>query len=60
MIEANTTTLSIPYTRKVGRTTFLISSYGNPKGNETAAEMLMHVMEQKLMQKHDKEEAICP
>lgn len=56
MIKANNTILSTPYTRKVGRTTFLISSFGNPGGTETATEMLLHIMEQQLMQKRDKEE----
>ena len=36
------------YRNKIGKMTFVVSAYGNPKGKETAEDMLLHLMEERV------------
>lgn len=40
--------LSEPYRKKIGKVTFQISSFGNPKGTETAKQLLVRLMENEV------------
>ena len=41
--------LAAPYRRKIGKVTFVVSSFGNPKATDTAQQMLLHLLEEKVM-----------
>lgn len=57
MPETNTAALAAPYTHKIGKVTFRVSSFGNPNGTKSATEMLVQMMEHQLRKNHrDKEE----
>ena len=36
------------YRNKIGKVTFVVSAYGNPNGKETAKDMLLHLMEERV------------
>ncbi len=36
------------YRNKIGKMTFVVSVYGNPNGKETAEDMLLHLMEERV------------
>ena len=42
--------LAAPYQRKVGKVTFVVSSFGNPKATDTAQQMLLRLLEEKVTQ----------
>jgi len=42
--------LAAPYTKKIGKVTFQVSSFANPEGTESAQQMLLHLMEHRLLQ----------
>ncbi|MCC8103858.1 MAG: hypothetical protein LIP11_16965 [Clostridiales bacterium] len=57
MPETNTAALATPYTHRIGKVTFRVSSFGNPNGTKSATEMLVQMMEHQLRENHsDKEE----
>jgi hypothetical protein len=44
------TPLATPYRRKIGRVTFQISSFTNPKAQNSAQDLLLRIMESKIKQ----------
>ena len=42
--------LAAPYQRKIGKVTFVVSSFGNPKATDTAQQMLLRLLEEKVTQ----------
>ena len=40
--------LAAPYQRRIGKVTFVVSSFGNPKATDTAQQMLLHLLEEKV------------
>lgn len=49
--EKSSTALAAPYKKQVGRVTFQVSSFGNPKAAQTSAQMLLGLMEGRFMQR---------
>ena len=43
---ADAVPLAEPYQRKVGKVTFVVSSFGNPNATETAPEMILLMLEE--------------
>lgn len=43
-----TTALGVPYKRKCGNTTFIISSFGNPNTKNTAEDLILHIIETRI------------
>ena len=43
-----TATLGAPYKRKCGNTTFIISSFGNPNTKNTAEDLILHLLENRI------------
>ena len=42
--------LAAPYQRRIGKVTFVVSSFGNPKATDTAQQMLLRMLEEKVAQ----------
>ena len=40
--------LAAPYARKVGKVTFVVSSFGNPQSKSTAKDLLLGMLEAKV------------
>ena len=40
--------LAEPYRHKVGKVTFVVSSFGNAKATETAPEMILRMLEERV------------
>ena len=40
--------LAEPYRHKVGKVTFVVSSFGNPNATETAPEMILRMLEERV------------
>ena len=38
------------YRNRIGKITFVVSAYGNPNGKETAEDMLLHLMDERVME----------
>ena len=49
--------LAAPYARKVGKVTFVVSSFGNPQTKSTAEDLLLGMLKAKVMQESIEEEA---
>jgi len=49
--------LAAPYQRKIGNITFVVSSFGNPQAKRTAEDLLLGMLEAKVMQESTGEEA---
>ncbi len=49
--------LAAPYPRKIGKVTFVVSSFGNPQTKSTAEDLLLGMLEAKVMQESIEEEA---
>ena len=45
--------LAAPYQHKVGKVTFVVSSFGNPKATDTAQQMLLRLLEEKVTRQSD-------
>ena len=45
---ADAVPLAEPYQRKVGKVTFVVSSFGNAKATETAPEMILRMLEEQV------------
>lgn len=43
-----TTALGAPYKRKCGNTTFIISSFGNPNAKNTAEDLILQILENRI------------
>ena len=43
-----TATLGAPYKRKCGNTTLIISSFGNPNANNTAEDLILQLLENRI------------
>ena len=43
-----TATLGAPYKRKCGNTTFIISSFGNPNAKNTAEDLILQILENRI------------
>lgn len=44
-ITQNSIQLSAPYRKTIGKVTFLVSSFGNQNGTETAQKMMVRLLE---------------
>ena len=42
-----------PYRRKIGKVTFVVSSFGNPKSTETARQMILRMLEEQVRRGND-------
>lgn len=40
--------LTKPYKRKIGNVTFIISSFGNPNTKNTAEDLILHLLENRI------------
>ena len=49
--------LAAPYRRKVGKVTFVVSSFGNPQATSTAEDLILGMLEAKVTQEGFGEEA---
>ena len=49
--------LAAPYRRKVGKVSFVVSSFGNPQVTSTAEDLLLGMLEAKVTQEDFGEEA---
>jgi len=49
--------LAAPYQRKIGNITFVVSSFGNVQTKSTAEDLLLGMLEAKVMQERTGEEA---
>ena len=49
--------LAAPYRRKVGKVTFVVSSFGNPRATSTAEDLILSMLEAKVTQEDFGEEA---
>ena len=45
---ADAVPLAEPYQRKVGKVTFVVSSFGNSNATETAPEMILRMLEEQV------------
>ena len=45
---ADAVPLAEPYRHKVGKVTFVVSSFGNPNATETAPEMILRMLEERV------------
>ena len=45
---ADAVPLAEPYRHKVGKVTFVVSSFGNAKATETAPEMILRMLEERV------------
>ena len=52
---ADAVPLAEPYRHKVGKVTFVVSSFGNPNATETAPEMILRMLEERV-----KRESVSP
>ena len=52
---ADAVPLAEPYRHKVGKVTFVVSSFGNPNAAETAPEMILRMLEERV-----KRESVSP
>jgi len=53
-ITQNNTVLAVPYKKQIGRVTFQVSSFGNMKSTQTAAQMLFGLMESCIVNQDNK------
>ena len=49
--------LAAPYRRKVGKVTFVVSSFGNPQATSTAEDLILSMLEAKVTQEDFGKEA---
>ena len=49
--------LAAPYRRKIGKVTFVVSSFGNPQATSTAEDLILGMLEAKVTQEDFGEEA---
>ena len=46
--SADAVPIAAPYQRKIGNITYVVSSFGNPKARDTAQQMLLRLLEDKV------------
>ena len=46
--SADAVPIAVPYQRKIGNITYVVSSFGNPKARDTAQQMLLRLLEEKV------------
>ena len=51
--------LASPYQRKIGKVTFVVSSFGNPKATGTAQQMLLRMLEEQVKRGSDSMAQSC-
>ena len=51
--------LAAPYQRKVGKVTFVVSSFGNAKATDTAQQMLLRLLEEQVKRQSDPQHREC-
>ena len=49
--------LAAPYRRRIGKVTYEVSSFGNPQSANTAGDLLLRMLEEKVRQENFGEEA---
>ena len=49
--------LAAPYRRKIGKVTFVVSSFGNPQATSTAEDLILGMLEAKVTQEDFGEES---
>ena len=45
--------LAEPYRHKIGKVTFVVSSFGNPKATGTAGQMILRMLEEQVKRGND-------
>ena len=45
--------LAEPYRHKIGKVTFVVSSFGNPKAADTAGQMILRMLEEQVKRGND-------
>lgn len=48
--ETPTLKLAEPYKKHIGKVTFQVTSFGNPQGRNTAQQLIMQMLETKVIQ----------
>lgn len=52
--------MAAPYRRKIGKVTFQVSAFGNPQAKETGQQMILRMLENKVMyDAGEKKEVLC-
>ena len=51
--------IATPYKRKIGKVTFVVSSFGNPKATNTAQQMLLRLLEEKVTRQSNPQHRVC-
>ena len=51
--------LAEPYRRKIGKVTFVVSSFGNPKATDTAQQIILRLLEEKVKRQSDPQYRVC-
>ena len=49
--NSNYVALAAPYERKIGKLTFIVSSYGNPNTTKTSGDLILQMLESKISAK---------
>ena len=49
--NSNYVALAAPYERKIGKLTFVVSSYGNPNTTKTSGDLILQMLESKISTK---------
>ena len=47
-VSENAVPLTEPYRRKIGKTTFVVSAFGNPKSADTAQRMILRLLTEQV------------
>ena len=45
--------LAAPYRHRIGKVTFVVSSFGNPKSTDTAQQMILRMLEEQVRHASD-------
>ena len=52
--------MAAPYQRKIGKVIFQVSAFGNPQAKETGQEMILRMLENKVLnERQDGKEEAC-
>ena len=52
--------MAVPYQRKIGKVIFQISAFGNPQADETGQQMILRMLENKVLnERQERKEEAC-
>ena len=55
----DTVPLAAPYRRRIGKVTYVVSAFGNAKATDTAQQMLLRLLEEKVTRQSDPLYRVC-